>query len=148
LAKFDMEQAVAYASVQQLINEWGRDLDLHNGANISGLVTEDVRYTMGPNVLEGRAAVAKFYGDRLARLTASPSGVPTARHLNANLCLDFLSASQVSITFSLMFFTTEAPSGTQPDPVAVADVRMQCRRDADGDWRINQFDSNQPFRRG
>jgi hypothetical protein len=33
------------------------------------------------------------------------------------------------------------------DPAAVADVRMNCRRDSDGEWRIAMFDSNQTFRR-
>jgi hypothetical protein len=39
-------------------------------------------------------------------------------------------------------------SGTNhADPAAVADVRMNCRRDADGEWRILMFDSNQSFKR-
>jgi len=33
------------------------------------------------------------------------------------------------------------------DPAAVADVRMNCRRGSDAEWRISKFDSNQTFRR-
>jgi hypothetical protein len=52
--------------------------------------------------------------------------------------------------FQLLFF---AKVGTPPiagycDPLATADVRMDIRREADGDWRIAMFDSGQVFQRG
>ena len=52
--------------------------------------------------------------------------------------------------FLLLFFAKvgEPPFVGYCDPLAVADVRMQCRREADGHWRISQFDSNQIFQRG
>ena len=42
----------------------------------------------------------------------------------------------------------EPPFVGYADPLAVADVRMECRRDAAGDWKISLFDSGQIFRKG
>lgn len=144
-----MEQSLAIASVQQLINDWAYELDVNNGLHIAGLVTEDCRYVVGGTPREGRPAVEKFYSDRLERLSAQPDGVPTQRHMLSNLRVSFRSATDVSITFSLLYFTTAGMSSglNHADPAATADVRMDCRRDADGEWRISAFDSGQAFRR-
>jgi ketosteroid isomerase-like protein len=149
VAKFTVEEVVAVASIQQLINEWARDLDLHNGLHIGALVTDDAEYVMGPITRKGRADVELHYKERLARLTAEPTGVPTMRHSNSNLCVSFDRPDAVSITFSLLYFSTAGMSSglLHADPAAVADVRMKCRKDADGHWRISRFDSNQTFKR-
>jgi uncharacterized protein (TIGR02246 family) len=148
-AKFSMEQALAVAAVQQLINDWAHELDRHNGLHISGLVTEDCVYVVGGAPRQGRAAVEKFYRERLERLSAQPEGVPTQRHTLSNLRVNFRSAVEVSITFTLVYFTTAgmASGPNHADPAAVADVRMDCRQDDEGHWRIAMFDSNQTFRR-
>jgi hypothetical protein len=146
MIRFDDEQAAAYAQVQQLVNAWARDLDLNHGANIGELVTEDVSYAVTNPPAQGRAAVQKFYAERHARIAAYPTP-PTARHLNSNLVADAISASEARITFNLLFFSSEATGSLNPDILAVADVRMTCRRDADGAWRIAKFESNQPLKR-
>jgi SnoaL-like domain len=146
LAKFNLEQVAAFVAVQELINTWAHDLDMHNGLNIAALVTDDCLYTVGNTPLQGRTAVEKSYQDRLKRLSAETTGVPTLRHMISNLCVSYRNAHEVSITFSLLFFTS-ASGRNVPDPAAVADVRMDCRREADEHWRIARFDSNQPFRR-
>lgn len=149
VAKFNMEQALTVAEVQQLINDWAHELDVHNGLHISGLVTEDCIYIVGGAPRQGRAGVEKFYQERLERLSARPEGVPTQRHTLSNLRTSFRSTDEVSITFTLIYFTTAGMASglNHADPAAVADVRMDCRRDDDGHWRIAKFDSNQTFRR-
>jgi hypothetical protein len=144
-----MEQALAVAAVQQLINDWAYDLDVHEGLHISGLVTADCTYVVRGAPRQGRAAVEKFYQERLASLSAQPAGVPTQRHTLSNLRVSFRSAREVSITFTLVYFTTAGMASglNHADPAAVADVRMDCRRDDDGEWRIAMFESNQTFRR-
>jgi ketosteroid isomerase-like protein len=144
-----MEQALAVVSIQQLINDWAHELDVNNGLNISGLVTEDCAYAVGGAPRKGRAEIGKFYQERLERLSARPEGVPTQRHTLSNLRVGFRSTEEVSITFSLVYFTTAgmASGSNHADPAAVADVRMDCRRDGEGQWRIAMFDSNQTFRR-
>jgi uncharacterized protein (TIGR02246 family) len=149
VAKFNIEQAAAVAAIQQLINDWARELDVNNGLHIAGLVTEDCTYTVGGATREGRAAVEKFYQERIERLSARPEGVPTQRHTLSNLRVSFHSAEKASITFTLIYFTTAGMASglNHADPAAVADVRMDCRRDHEGEWRIAMFDSNQTFRR-
>lgn len=149
MAKFNMEQALTVAAVQQLISDWAHELDVHNGLHISNLVTEDCLYTVGGAPRQGRAAVERFYRERLERLSARPEGVPTQRHTLSNLRVSFRTPNEVSITFSLVYFTTAGMASglNHADPAAVADVRMDCRRDDDGQWLIAMFDSNQTFRR-
>jgi hypothetical protein len=149
VAKFDLEETRVVISVQQLINDWAQDLDLHNGLHIADLVTGDCNYNVGGARREGRPAVEKFYQERLQRLSAQPGGVPTQRHILSNLRVTFRNAGEVSITFSLVYFTTAGMASglNHADPAAVADVRMDCRLEDDGHWRISMFDSNQTFRR-
>ena len=95
MAKFTLDETVDVAAIQQLINEWARDLDLHNGLHIGTLVTDDCEYVMGPITRRGRADVETHYKERLARLAAEPTGVPVLRHLNSNLCVHFHRADAV-----------------------------------------------------
>lgn len=149
MAKLSMDQAVAVCEVQQLINDWAHELDVNNGLHIAQLLTEDCIYSVRGAPVIGRAAVAQFYKGRLETLSAQASGVPTQRHTISNLRAGFLGADKVSITFTLLFFTTagHVDGLSHTEPAAVADVRMDCQRGGDGEWRIAKFDSNQTFRR-
>jgi ketosteroid isomerase-like protein len=149
VAKFTPEQAVARASVEELIHDWAYDLDVHNGLHVADLVTENCVYVVRAAPRQGRAAVETFYRERLAQLSAQPGGAPTQRHVLSNLRLSFRTDAEVSIAFTLVYFTTAGMASglNHADPAAVADVRMDCRREADGHWRISMFDSNQTFRR-
>lgn len=149
MARFTAEQAQAVVEIQQLINDWGYELDLHNGRNIADLVTPDCQYLVGGVPRDGRAAVVQFYADREARLAATPEGVPIHRHALANLRVSFRAADEAAITFNLTYFSTlgVAAGVEHADPASYADVRMDVRREADGHWRIARFDSNQSFRR-
>lgn len=149
MGKFTAEQTVAIATIQQLINEWGHELDQNNGLQMAqaDVLTEDCRYNVGGAWREGRAAAAQFYVERKARLAAQ---APVMRHIISNFRVSFVAENSADVGFLLLFF---AAVGTPPftnycDPLAVADVRMACRRDADGEWRITMFDSGQIFRRG
>jgi hypothetical protein len=135
--------------VQLLINDWAYELDVNNGLNIGALVTEDCHYVVRGAPRLSRAAVEQFYKERLESFATQPAGVPIQRHTLSNLRVSFHSDSHVSITFTLVYFTTAGMSTglKHADPAAVADVRMDCRRDRDGEWRIAKFDSNQTFQR-
>lgn len=149
MAKLSMEQALAVNEVQQLINDWAYELDENQGLEIANLLTEDCIYSVRGAPVKGSAAIVQFYKGRFETLSSQGAGVPTQRHTISNLRVGFRSADEVSITFTLLFFTT-AGSGnglSQTAPAAVADVRMDCQRGSDGEWRIAKFDSNQTFRR-
>jgi ketosteroid isomerase-like protein len=148
VANVTMEQSLAIASIQQLINDWAYELDVNNGLHIANLVTEDCHYVVRGAPRPGRAAVEQFYKERLASFASQPGGAPPLqRHTLSNLRVSFHTATKVSITFTLVYFTTAGMSSgaKHADPAAVADVKMDCRRDADGEWRISMFDSGQSF---
>jgi hypothetical protein len=150
MASFTLEQTVAVAAIQQVINEWGNELDQNDGLTMveTDCLTADCRYFVGGEWREGRDATAAFYQERKTRLE-SQGGAPVMRHINSNYRVSFVSETHAKVGFLLLFF---AKVGTPPftdycDPLAVADVRMECRCDSDGQWRIAMFDSGQIFRR-
>ena len=150
MASFTVEQAASIAAIQQVINEWSDELDQNDGLKLleADVLTEDCRYNVGGEWREGRAAAATFYAERKVRLEAA-GGAPVMRHVISNYRISFTDEAHARVGYLLLFF---AAVGTPPftdycDPLAVADVRMECRRDADGEWRIALFDSGQIFRR-
>ncbi len=150
MARFTVEQAAAIAAIEQVINEWGNELDQNDGLKMieTDVLTEDCDYNVAGSWRKGRETVAQFYVERKARLEAQ-GGAPVMRHIISNFRVSFPAADQAQVGFLLVFF---AKVGTPPfsnycDPLAVADVRMECRRQADGQWRISRFDSGQIFRR-
>jgi len=151
MARFTTEQAAAAAAIQQVINEWGNELDQNDGLKMieAGVLTEDCRYFVGGAWRESRAEAAQFYRERKPRLEAQ-GGAPVMRHVNSNFRISFVDESNAKVGFLLVYF---AAIGTPPftnycDPLAVADVRMECRCDQDGEWRISLFESGQIYRRG
>ena len=151
MAKFSAEQAAAVAAIQQVINEWGDELDKHDGLAMldADVLTEDCRYFVGGEWREGRAATAQFYTERKARLEAA-GGAPVMRHVMSNYRVSFTGGDTAEAGFLLVFFAKvgDPPFTGYCDPLAVADVRMECRLEADGHWRICKFDSGQIFIRG
>jgi hypothetical protein len=151
VAKFSADQATAVAAIQQVINEWGDELDQNSGLKMmdANVLTDDVQYFVGGEWRDGIAATAKFYADRWDRLTAG-DGAPVMRHLHTNYRVSFLAEGNAKVNLMLLFFAKvgEPPFVGYCDPLAVANVRMECRRDARGDWKISRFDSDQTFARG
>lgn len=151
MAKFTPEQAASIAAIKQVIYEWGDELDVNSGLKMtaSDVLTQDVRYNVGGEWREGLAAAQAFYDARWDRLEAA-GGAPVMRHLLTNLRIKFTGEDSAAVTFQLLFFaaTGEPPFVGKADPLAVADVRMETRREADGHWRISLFDSGQIFQRG
>lgn len=150
MAKFDSEQAASIAAIQQLIHEWAHELDEGNGVVAMGeLLTSDVRYNVGGQWREDRAAVLAFYAERHARLAATEEGLPFHRHALHNLRTTFTGADSAEIAFGLVYWTEAgmASKRDHADPALVADVRMHVRREGDGHWRIALFDSALSFRR-
>ncbi len=151
MAKFTAGQAADVLAIKQVIYEWGDELDVNDGMKLesANVLTQDCRYNVGGEWREGLAAAATFYRERNARLVAA-NALPVMRHLIVSLRVKFDGADKAKVGFQLLFF---AKPGTPPiagycDPLATADVRMEARREADGEWRICSFDSGQVFQRG
>lgn len=148
MAQFTPQQAADVLAVKQVIYEWGDELDINNGLKIldSGVLADDVRYFVGGEWREGKEAVAQFYQGRKATLG---DNAPVMRHIISSLRVSFESETHAKVGYLLVFF---AKAGTPPfegycDPLAVADVKMECTRGEDGEWRISLFDSGQIFKR-
>jgi hypothetical protein len=151
MARFTNAEAAAIAAIGQVVHEWGDELDANSGRGMTeaGVLTQDCRYFVGGEWREGLAQVQQFYDDRWDRLQAA-GGAPVMRHIISNLRIGFEAEDRATVRYLLIFF---AKAGEPPfigycDPLAVADVRMDCRRDAEGDWRIALFESGQIFQRG
>jgi hypothetical protein len=148
VAKFTPEQAADVLAVKQVIYEWGDELDINNGLKIldSDVLADDVRYFVGGEWREGKEAVGQFYQGRKVQLG---DNAPVMRHIISSLRISFSDPDRAKVGFLLVFF---AKAGTPPfegycDPLAVADVKMECTRNAAGEWRIALFDSGQIFKR-
>lgn len=150
MARFSERQGAAVAAIQQVINERGDELDQNSGLKIAeaGVLTDDVAYFVGGEWRAGIAATAQFYQARWDRLQAA-GGAPVMRHVHGNYRIAFPDDDD-TVGFLLVFFAKvgEPPFVGYCDPLAVADVRTECRRDTAGDWKISRFDSSQIFQRG
>ncbi|GGB97323.1 hypothetical protein GCM10011494_14750 [Novosphingobium endophyticum] len=151
MAKFTPEQAADVLAIKQVIYEWGDELDINNGLSMRerDCLTKDVQYNVGGEWREGLEAVSAFYNGRAEAMRAG-AGLMTMRHIITSLRVGFDDADHASVGYLLVFFAAqgEGPFDKYCDPLAVADVKMECRRDDDGEWRISRFDSGQIFRRG
>ena len=150
MAKFTLEQAAAVLAVQQVINQWATAMDIDNGLTMAPLLTPDCIYTVRGIPRHGPGAVVEFYTSRLAEFADAGNEPPVHRHLLSNFRISFPEADHAIALFQLLYFAGPgiAPIITQNMPIAVADVSMECRRDADGEWLISRFDSSQSFIRG
>jgi len=151
VAKFTPEQAAAVLAIKQAIYEWGDELDMHNGESMTqrGCLTDDVRYFVGGEWRNGISEVQAFYNGRIAAQREA-GAVMVMRHIISSLRIAFTSEKEATVGFLLVFFAKagDPPFAGYCDPLAVADVKMEARCDADGDWRISMFDSGQIFMRG
>jgi hypothetical protein len=148
MPRFGSETAATAMELQQLILDWGHDLDINGGLNVANLCTEDCNYLIGGNSHRGHAAVTKFYFDRAERIrTQQKDGVRTQRHTISNIRVAFQGKDQATVRFMVVNYSAEgkAPARNLVGPTIVADSRMECRREADGEWRIALFDSEPIF---
>ncbi len=150
MAKFTPEQAADVLAIKQVIYEWGDELDIHNGLSMreTGCLSEDVQYNVGGQWRDGLTEVEAFYQSR-AEAMRTGAGLMTMRHIITSLRVSFEDANTANIGYLLVFFAAlgDGPFEAYCDPLAVADVRMACRRETDGEWRITRFDSGQIFKR-
>ncbi len=148
MAHFTPEQTAAALAIKQTIYEWGDELDLHNGETITArdCLTGDVEYFVGGEWRHGIEAVQTFYDGRLAAQRAA-GPVMCMRHFITNVKVCFTSDGHAKADFLLLFFARpgEPPFTGYCDPLASADVWMECKCDAEGIWRISKFNSNQVF---
>lgn len=154
MPRFDPQTAVSTLKIQQLIAEWCHELDIHGGADIARLCTDDCTYMLAGKPHRGHDAVRDFYAARNERVrTQQRDGVRTQRHTISNFRTSFDGADAASVAFTLVNYSKEgkAPALDLVGPTIVADCRMEFARGGDAEWRISLFDSapvfigNDPF---
>jgi uncharacterized protein (TIGR02246 family) len=144
MAKFEANQVADVLAIHQVINEWAFEMDVNNGLTMAPLLTEDCQYVVRGECRDGRDAVVVFYTGRLGEF---PDGPPIHRHALANQRVTFKSADEARCDFNLTYFSSVVTKmgADVADPLSYADVWMDCRREADGHWRIASFDSKPVF---
>jgi hypothetical protein len=148
MTKSDGQTAVSIIELQQLVVEWARELDANGGLSVARLLTEDCNYLVGGKSYRGPQAVTKFYTDRGERVRLQQKdGVRTQRHAVSNILVSFDSERHAKLGFTIVNYSSagKAPILNLAGPTIIADCRMECRCDPDGEWRIALFDSTPVF---
>ncbi|WCT73488.1 nuclear transport factor 2 family protein [Sphingomonas naphthae] len=154
MPRFAKEDAASVIELNQLLALWCTELDMNGGADIASLCTEDCTYLVGGRVHQGHDAIRGFYAARNARVASlQKDGVRTQRHTISNFLYSFAAHDAATVRYTLVNYSREGPPPALDlvGPTIVADVTMEIRREADGEWRISLFDSipifigNDPF---
>lgn len=151
MPKFSAEQAAGVLAIKQAIYEWGDELDVHNGLSMKDrdCLTGDVEYYVGGEWRKGIDAVMGFYTMRYEQQKEG-GAIMCMRHLITNLKVYFTGETTAKADFQLLFFAKpgDPPFTGDNQPLATADVWMECKCGEDGAWRISRFDSTQIFIKG
>jgi hypothetical protein len=142
MRRFSPETAAAAVEVEQMILDWSREIDFNGGRDAVQYFTEDCVAESGSITFRGHAGVKKYYDDRLAFIRANQKdGVRTTRHTCLNLHMSFPDKDRATVNFYIITFGGEGKPPVMDGtlPVTITDTRFECRRGADGNWRIAAF---------
>lgn len=138
--RLDPAAAATMRELEQMMVGYWREVDFNGAADAVGFFTEDVVGAFGAIAFTGHDGVREYYAARAAKIEAE-QGVRTTRHVYHNLHVVLDAADRATLEFLVL---TYGGAGTPPIlggtmPVAISDTRMECRREADGRWRIHGF---------
>jgi ketosteroid isomerase-like protein len=139
MGKFNPQAAM---ELQQLVSEYWGELDSNQARNVTDFYLEDCSFTAGTTYSgKGRAGVRKFYDERAKFVSEEKDGIRTTRHTYANFKVAFENDNSARVDFVMINYSG---SGAPPiagftGPSMVSDVTFECRRDAQGQWKIAAF---------
>lgn len=142
MQKFTPETAAIALQVQQLVSEFAHEIDTNNGLDIADFYTADGVFFVGDTEYKGRAAITKFYADRLARIPSQhKDGIRVGCHTFLNLRSEIKDAENASVFFTNVSYAGEGhpPVRATITPAMITRCRMDFRLEADGQWRITAF---------
>jgi hypothetical protein len=145
---FTPETAAIALQLQQMLMEFTYELDVNGGKKITDHYTAEGAFLLGPYTMKGRAAIRKFYDDRDERVAKTQKdGTRTARHTFTNLRFDIRNSKDATIYFISIYYAGggKPPVPNLGGPTTVADCSMECRREADGKWRVAEFKATPIF---
>jgi hypothetical protein len=142
MPRFSPQTAREALELQQLVTEWCRELDDNHGLNATRFFTEDCVVDAGGISYNGHEAMQAFYRGVAEFARATPDrGARTTRHTYTSLGISFGAAERATVTFLSFTFSgygaTPVLGATAPN--TISDVRFECRRDAEGEWRVAEF---------
>lgn len=147
MRKFTADQMLAAFELQQMLYDFAYELD-HGAKDVGRFYAEDGAFRTGGINVEGRAGVQAFYDKRNENVKKyQKGGERTGRHIFTNVRVVFDEAdagaepARATIHFTNINYAGEGPAPVQGlgSPSAIADGVMECRREADGQWRFTLF---------
>lgn len=142
MRKFDRETVIAAFELQQMVADYCHLLDCNEGVKGSEFFTEDCIVQAGLISYRSRAEMRKFYAELAERVSADQKdGTWTSRHGFTNFRVTFPAPNRATVSFLFVNFSGagHAPLLNATKPSIVSDARMECLREADGQWRIHEF---------
>lgn len=142
MPKFDLEKLATAYELEQRLYEFAAEMDINNYANIADFYTEDALFRAGPNMVQPREAIVKFYETRNENVKKyQREGARTGRHTFLNVRVEIEDETNAKIRFINVNYAAEgpAPASGLVGPSMIADCVMTCRKEADGVWRFSEF---------
>jgi hypothetical protein len=142
MPRFDAEAARDAQEIQQLVTEWCRELDDNHGLDATRFFTEECTVEAGPISYKGHEAMRAFYRGVADFARATPErGTRTTRHTYTNFGVSFPERGRARVTFLSFTYSGYGalPVNGATAPNTISDVRYECRRERDGEWRIAEF---------
>ena len=139
LPKFDEETTIAALELEQMLAAYNRETDFNEGRDGPDFFTADCSVNVGAITFRGHEGVRKYFADRAENIRKTEKdGIRTTRHSYANLAITFENKNRATLQYLIV---TYASGGKPPimdamTPVVIADARLECRRDSDGQWRF------------
>jgi SnoaL-like domain len=135
MRKFTQEEAIAAVELQQMVTDYFKVLDEEGGGAALHFFTPDVDVNIGVIKYSGHEGMKNFYAAGAERLKASGLS-RTGRHAFTNFRVVFPEKNRATVT---VLNVTWAGPGKPPLvdatlPSIVTDVRLECRREANGQW--------------
>jgi hypothetical protein len=115
------DPAAALAALTALEVEYWYEVDFNWGRKADAMYLDDGVFAIGDHVMEGREAVAQFYGWREGR------GARTARHVVTNFRLEQTSADGATLRCILLLYAADGEPVLPSQPaILIADVLSEC----------------------
>lgn len=112
------------------IDYW-HEVDFNWGRNAHSMYVDDGLFAIGDSTMEGRDAIAKFYGWREGR------GPRTARHVVTNCRLEQFAADSATLRCILLLYAADGVPVLPSQPaILVADVLSECVWSGNGEVRF------------
>jgi hypothetical protein len=148
MRKFDQETAIIALELQQILADFGHEIDFNSARNITDYYAPDGTFVVGETRHTGRAAIRQFYDGRAEKiLTEQAEGIRTARHTFTNVRVVILDDHNAALYFFNINYSGQGapPLSGFAGPTFFSDCRMLLRREAGGEWLITEFGGEPTF---